>query len=165
MGGTLTVGTAFLTGSEEVTERSGIPKRRESWTARRLSRSGGQCDRRMRLAASHLAFDTLAAYPPVPPSRLEARLVLPPPSASFAKSLLTSYTAREIVYTTSGGPCKAFVTFVRTLKYRSLISQFGVTRIENSGSVNVISRKGPTDGVRGGGGVARAPSQKRWPGD
>jgi hypothetical protein len=108
----------------------------------------------MRLAASHLAFDTLPAYPPLPPSRLEARLDLPLPSASFAKSLLTSYAAREIVYTTSGGPCKAFVRFVQNLKYMSFISQFGVTRIENSGSVNVISRKGPADGVRGGGGAS-----------
>ena len=66
--------------------------------------------------------------------RQEARHDLPLPSASFAKSLLTSSTAREIVYTTSGGPCKAFVRFVRNLKYMSLISQFGVTRIENSGS-------------------------------
>jgi hypothetical protein len=43
---------------------------------------------------------------------------------------------------------------VRNVGYMSFISQFGVTRIENSGSVNVISRKGPADGVRGGGGAS-----------
>ena len=62
--------------------------------------------------------------------------------SGIPKSLLTSSIAREVVYMTSGGLCKAFVTFVRTPKSMSLISEFGVTRIESSGRVNVISRLG-----------------------